>query len=274
MSGTEISSETSIDLWRGAPAADADEEDWLAYKQHTYDDFIHLIRAVDRELSAQPYLRLEQLRRLRREHHLILVADRIRREAPASRRLTREELRTGAERIVDRGARLGANRADEARPRSHADEKMMISARVHWHKLLRKADSRAELRGMWGGKRHYSGIKTVVGRIMGQRAKKATEQALREHIRDRLEQLIAVSNEVLERARIAPSRQDRLLLRELEALLWRVRAAASQANDSRARVGPRGTIRGGTGGHLELETGDQPALSVDQEETVTLGGRP
>lgn len=265
MSGTEDSMDMTVDLWRGAPRPDAVEDDWLAYKQRTYDDFIHLIRAADRQLSAQPYRRLEQLRRVRREHHLILVADRIRREAAAGRELTREELRAAAERIVDRGARLGASGMDETRPRSRADERMMISARVHWHKLLRKAGSRAELRGIWGGKRHYSGIQTAVGRIIGQRPKKGAQEALREHIRDRLEQLLAIYNEVVARAEIAPSRQDRLLARELELVLRRARTAASRRDGIRV-------TRGRTGGNSKarpealVESGEQSGPPVDKEQ--------
>ena len=265
MTGSGGSETIAVGLWPGAPAPDAVEEDWLAYKQRTYVQFVNLIRAVDRELGGQPYQRLEQLRRLRREHHLILVADRIRRESSAGRELSREELRAAAEQIVDRGARLGATGMDETRPMSRADERMMISARVNWHKLLRKAGSRAELRGIWGGKRRYSGIQTAVGRIIGQRPKKDAQMALREYVRDRLEQLLAIYNEVLARAEIAPSRQDRVLARELELLLRRARTAASQRDDTRTRRGR--TVRSiKTSSEPLLESGERAALAVDKDQ--------
>lgn len=271
MTDIEIGSDASFELWRGAPSPSAREEDWTAYKQRTYGDLIHLIRVIDRQLSAQPYLRLEQLRRLRREHHLVLVADRIRREAPAGSKLSLKELRSGAERVVDRGARLGATRTEETRPRSRADERMMISARVHWHKLLRKADSRAELRGMWGGKRRYSGVKTVVARIISQRRKKGAQQALREHVRDHLEKLVAVSTEVFAHDEVAPSRQDRLLVRELGLLLQRARTVAAQSSESRGAVSPRRSIRRrAASSRAKLNSAERPSLPADQTQGAAV----
>jgi hypothetical protein len=230
----------SVDYWRSAPAPGAGEDDWSDYKKRTYENLIDVIRTVDRQLGGRPYLRLEQLRRLRREHHLLVVADRIRRETTSERNLSLKELRTSAERIVDRGARLGATGTDESRTLTQADERMMISARVHWHKLLRKAGSRAELRGTWGGRSQHSGIKTIVERIVGRRANPRAQQALRDYIRDRLEQLLAVANEVQARSEFYPSRMDRLLVRELELLLHRARMTALQASDSKPGRNHRG----------------------------------
>lgn len=227
----EISGEGFGGHWQRLPAVDASDLDWSNFKQRSYEEFIVLIRKIDRDCAGEPYRRLVKLRDLRREHHLIVVADRIRRDGTKAGPLTREALMEAAERIVDRSGRSSAAAARRAEPPTRLEERMLISARVNWSKLLSRAGSRTERRGGWGSKGKTGGTKTVIARLMRQvpddRAK-----AFRKHVRDRIEQLVAISDELLSRPDSRLSDEDRLLIRELEFLLGRARAAALQEANS------------------------------------------
>lgn len=215
------------EFWERLPATGASNDDWYSFLQDTAEEFVKLIGSIDEDLQGDPYGRLEEMRRTRREHHLLIVADRIRREAADGWRLSHEELRKAAERVVDRSARAIVPGTGVVEPRTPDEGRMLNSANVHWHKLIHRAGSRSELRGGWGEKGVVRGNKVAGAKIRRQQPLLRL-QLLREHIRDRLEQLAALSTEICAMPDSVATRQDRLLFKEVELLLQRARTTAQQ----------------------------------------------
>lgn len=227
MDSKKAGAEQAKKFWRRLPAASATDDDWYSSLQDTAEEFVKLIRRIDEDFEGDPYGRLREIRATRREHHLLIVADRVRREAADGPRLSVEDLRNAAEKIVDRGARVVVAGTGTIEPRTRDEERMLASARVHWHKLIHRAGSRSEFRGGWGEKGGLRGTRVDSGRI-GRQRPLLRAQLLREHIRDRLEQLAALSTEICGIPASVVTRQDRLLFRELDLLLERARTAARQ----------------------------------------------
>lgn len=250
-------------FWRRLPASSATDDDWYSFLQDTAEEFVKLIRRIDEGFDGDPYGRLREIRATRREHHLLIVADRVRREAADGRRLSAVDLRNAAEKVVDRGARLVVAATGTIEPRTRDEERMLASARVHWHKLMHRAGSRSEFRGGWGEKGGLRGTRVDSARI-GRQRPLLRAQLLREHIRDRLEQLAALSTEICGIPESVVTRQDRLLFRELDLLLERARTAARQ--DPEAATSPEKTRRKRRSRSLAEKRSDASAsFGVSQE---------
>lgn len=208
------------------PDAASDNDHWADFKRAIYGEFVEAIAEIDRAFVQDPHGRVEQLRQLRREHHLIVVADRIRRSPSASADLSGDALREAAAFVLDRSDHLVATGAKRARPRSHAEENMLTSARVNWHKLMRSAGSRAEPRGGWSASpvrlRGATGVlRKIRNPFLGPQKK---GEILREHVHARLEQLALLAAEAM-RSDCALSPADRQLIDEVAALARRMRGA-------------------------------------------------
>jgi hypothetical protein len=207
------------------PSGSASEEEWAAFKNEAYVTLVRRIKLIDREFARDPQGRIERVRELRREHHLIVIGDRIRRAADTPFGLSGAELRKAAEYVLDRPAYLASKAAEWTEPRSRAEELMMNSARVNWHKLMRKAGSPAELRGGYGiGKPEFRGITSIFKKIAapGLPADKRAE-LLRDHIEERVQQLVNLAREVQAATYSKLPRSDRLLIRDLELVLDGIR---------------------------------------------------
>lgn len=206
--------------WTDLPPAHASDEDWTAFKRAAFDEMREHVRRADREFPNQPQARLERIHQLRREHHVIVVADRIRKSAAAPPGPSGPSLRDAAAFIVDRTAYVIEKRAG---PRSAAEEKMMTSARVHWHKIMRQAQSPAGLQGGWAtGRRELRGSTQIQKKLNSRRLtpdKRA--ELLRAYIEERLQQLVDLVRETTEVSRWTLPRQDRIIVQELENLLYR-----------------------------------------------------
>ena len=212
--------------WPPLPSGGAGEDEWSDFKKHAFDELVLLIKQADREFASEPPARMDRQRELRREHHLIVVADRIRRGAPAAAELSSAKLRAAAEFILDRSAYLQAGE-QTAPPRSPLEDKMLGSARVAWHKLMRRAGSRPELRGGWGSFRPaVRGSVAIIRKIASGSLKPAKRAELwREYLDERIEHLLAVTDEIVGMADCQLSRNDRLVIRDLENLLLRLRSS-------------------------------------------------
>lgn len=200
----------------------ASEEAWSAFKRRAFDEFFELIRQTDRALGQNPGARLERIRELRREHHLIVVADRIRRSSSAPETLSAGQLRKAAEFVVDRCCSGGGVQAG---PRSPLERRMISSARVNWHKIMRRAESSAHPTADWGaGRRELRGSTAVFRKITAPGlAHSARADMLSKHIAERLHQLVHLAREVAAAtANPLPDEQARLVA-ELERLLDRTR---------------------------------------------------
>lgn len=224
-----------FDPWSELPAWSADEEEWLDFKSRIYGEMVEVIRTVDLQFADDPRVRVERLRELRREHHLIVIADRVRRESQSPRPLTGKDLRLAAEFILDRSDFI-ASGIERAQPRSRREENMLLSARVNWHKLMRQAGARAELRGGWH--QYRGGIRggaTLFKKIASpELTPKARGRILRDYINDRVEQLLDIANEAMRRQECALTRRQRLIIRDLEGLRQRTRnCVRMEAEESR-----------------------------------------
>lgn len=217
----------AAEFWKRLPPTSASDDEWYSFLQDSSEQFMQIIQKIDQEFEDEPYRRLEEVRRTRREHHLLIVGDRIRRETENGRGLSHKELREAAEKVVDWGARAAATTGDGPAGTTRAGQRMLNSARVHWHKLVHRAGSRSELRGGWGDKDKVRGTKVASAKIR-RHYPPVRAQLLREHIRERLEQLVSLSDEISVMPDSRPTREDRLLFRELQLLLQRARRAALQ----------------------------------------------
>src|SRR5690348_6973116 len=97
--------------WSELPPANATEDDWAAFKSRAFDELCELVQQADREFRNDPHGRVERIHQFRREHHLIVVADRIRRCTAAPVGLSGCELRREAAFVVDRSAYVMDGRA-------------------------------------------------------------------------------------------------------------------------------------------------------------------
>jgi hypothetical protein len=213
--------------WNELPAASASDDEWAAFKTRAFDELCDLVRKADRELESDPQARVERIHRFRREHHLIVVADRVRRSATAETDLSGRALREAAVFIVDRSAYVIEGRAG---PRTRDEEKMIVSARVNWHKIMRKAQSRAGLQGGWGaGKPELRGSTQIFRKLTAPGLKPERRAALlRAHIEQRLQQLVDLVRETTDATRCKLPRQDRIIVHELENLLYRTQWSKRQ----------------------------------------------
>ena len=204
------------------PSGSAGEEAWSAFKRRAFDEFIELIRQTDRALGQNRGARLERIHELRREHHLIVVADRIRRSSSPPETLSAEQLREAAEFVVDRCCRGGGA---QAAPRSSLERRMISSARVNWHKIMRRAESSAHPTADWGaGRRELRGSTAIFRKITAPGlAHSARADMLGKHIAERLRQLVHLAREVAAAtATPLPDEQARIVA-DLERLLDRTR---------------------------------------------------
>jgi hypothetical protein len=206
--------------WSELPPANATDDDWAAFKSRAFDELCALVQQADREFRNDPHGRVERIHQFRREHHLIVVADRIRRCTAAPVGLSGCELRREAAFVVDRSAYVMDGRAG---PRTPLEEKMMASARVHWHKIMRRAQSPAGLQGGWSAaKPELRGSTQILRKLTAPGLKpERRAELLREHIEERLQQLVDLVRETTETTRFALPRQDRIIVHELENLLYR-----------------------------------------------------
>ena len=205
-------------LWDAAPSPDANEDRWSDFKAQAYAGLVEAIERTDHECSNNPAARVLRLRMVRREHHILVVADRIRRGSGPG--LSKGELRNLAENVVDPPALPPGSGAKRQSRRSRNEQKMLISARVNWHKLMRRAGSSGELRSALPGLRPASDAKYVLARIRNPALSAADRgDILAKHLRDRLEQLLLLSDEVFARTDCAMRNGDQAILKELDQLV-------------------------------------------------------
>lgn len=231
---------TSDDLvrpWSRLPSSTANNDDWASFKSDAYGHIVDAIRAIDRKFANEPRARVDHLRALRREHHLLIVADRIRRTFRPPEKATGRELRQAAEFVLDRSDFI-ASGVGHAPPRTRLEENMLVSARVNWHKLMRRAGSHAELRGGW---RQYRGILRGAAPLFRklerpELTRKERGSILRDHIKDRIEQLVEISREAMRREDFKLTRRQHLLVRDLEGLLERARNCVRMETRSSSRA--------------------------------------
>ena len=210
------------------PTSASDSGAWTNFKRELYDQFVEAIRQIDRAFAQEPHARAQKLRELRREHHLIVIADRIRR-TNEPRDLSGEELKKAAAFVLDRMDHVAALGVESAGPRSHAEENMLTSARVNWHKLMKRAGSRAELRGGWNSAvQGPRGATALLRRIKNPNlGREERGEILRQHVNERLEQLVSLSGEVLARGDCELSAEDSCLIDEITELARRMRRPKS-----------------------------------------------
>jgi hypothetical protein len=215
--------------WNELPHGGSSEEDWSAFKSTAYEELQQSVQEIDRKYADEPQARVERIRELRREHHLIVIADRVRRSSLSPGEYSGEELRKQAEFILDRTAYIAADGEAVTQPRSRLEENMVVSARVSWHKLMRRAGSRAELRGSWGPRKSNGGTTAILRKVSAPGLKPDDRaEILREHIEERVQQLLYVARQVTDGMNGKLTRNDRLLIRELEYLLQRAQFAKRQ----------------------------------------------
>lgn len=210
--------------WTMPPDAGAGEDQWSPFKKRAQGEFLDLISRIDREFAGKSEERLVRLRKIRREHHLLIICDRIRRSSPTPDELCGRDLRRAAESILDRRAYSAADSSVERR--SHAEENMMVSARVDWHKLMRRAQSPANLGTPWRGGKVKRGTTTILKRISAPGlVPQRRAEILLGHIEERLEQLLYVADELTAAADCKLPRRHQALIRDLELALLRAKEA-------------------------------------------------
>lgn len=215
------------------PAWNAGDALWSDFRRAIFDEVVEAIQETDRRFADDPHARAQKLRELRREHHLIVIAERIRRGPTASRALARGGLRRAASFVLDRSDHIAADGGRVARKRTHLEENMLTSARVNWHKLMRRAGSRAEIRGGWGNA--ASGLRGTAGVLkkVGNPALSARQRGtiLREHIQARLEQLVLLAAQVANRGDCLLAPEDGKAIEAIGALAKRMSEARTDGQE-------------------------------------------
>lgn len=114
--------------------------EWKRFKREALEDLRRNV-TVALELMDGGTLRAE-LRRLRRQHHLVVIADRIGRSALDNGRAPPADLMEAAEAVLEK--RGHGSQDTGSGVRNVEEERMLASARVRWHKLVRglEANSR------------------------------------------------------------------------------------------------------------------------------------
>ena len=219
--------------WTTLPDAGADEDRWAHFKKRAQSEFLDLVLKVDREFADQPEERLIRLRQIRREHHLLIIGDRIRRSSGSPDELSGRDLRRAAEFILDRRAHIAMDSSIERR--SRLEENMMVSARVDWHKLMRRARSPANLGSPWPGGRVKRGTTTILRKIStASPASERRAEIFRNYVEERLEQLLYVANALAVDLDCNLPRTHRTLIRDLEHALRRARWAKGRTRERSA----------------------------------------
>jgi len=210
--------------WAALPDGSASDADWHGFKSGAFDTLVELVKQADEDYSEEPQKRLERIRELRRQHHLIVIAERIRRSgSDRARRMSGNELRKAAEYILDRSAYLAA-KGDPSIRRSKLEENMVTSARVNWHKLMRRAGSPAELRGGWVARKMTRGTTIIMRKASAPGlTPEARRGMLRGYVEERVQHLLQVTRELTSVRGCQIPREDRILIQELEEFLARVR---------------------------------------------------
>lgn len=205
-------------FWNELPPSSASDEDWSAFKHRAFDHFCELIREADREFKHDPRTRIERIRQFRRAHHLIVIADRIRRSPGTPSGLSEEELRDAAAFVIDRRC---YGKEGRLMPRSRLEEKMISSARVSWHKIMRRAESPACLFGGRGSGRPALRRGTQIFRKITAPGLTPETRAelLRAYIEDRVQQLVDLAGEFTATTNCKLPEPDRILVQDLESIL-------------------------------------------------------
>jgi hypothetical protein len=230
--------------WQELPDGSLGDDRWSAFKNDAHDEFLTLIQQADRDFASEPSRRLERIRQLRREHHLIAIADRVRKSSPCPGELSGRDLRKAAEFILDRGAYISASGHPSTKPRDISEENMVLSARVSWHKIMRRAGSPAESRGGWRARKTIRGNAAILRKISARGLTPENRaEILREHIEEKVEQLLRVAREVVIVGGCKLPRQDRLIIRELEGLLVRTQWAKRRQRSPGESLPERSDLR-------------------------------
>ena len=144
----------------GLNQAAQDGRAWKAYKAELSAGVTDAIRATSNLRSDDA--RKESLQDLRHVHHVLYVADRIRNAAVKARNAVPADLQSSAELILERGAARDG--------RSPMEVQYATSARVNWHKLLKRLEIRTprahiitrRLRGLAGKEFNPSEVPVLV----------------------------------------------------------------------------------------------------------------
>jgi len=231
--------------WAELPHGGSSDDIWSAFKTAAFEDMVQRIQEIDRQYADEPQARVERIRELRRQHHLIIIADRYRRLSPSPQDFSGPALRKAAEFILDRTAYIAVNGEAVTKPRTRVEDKLVLSARVNWHKLMRRAGSRAELRGGWSELNSNRGLTTILRRLSAPGlTPDARADILRDHIEARVKQLLSVARELTMTMQCNLAEDDRALIRDLEKVLQRARSAqrghkAPTRNNRARRAGGR-----------------------------------
>lgn len=201
---------------------------WIVWKKLAFEFLVQSIKDIEARFPDEPRERKERLRALSREHHLVYIADRLRRRLEPDSPATAADLARAAQFILDRSLYPPDHRTPFA-TEALENRRALIAARVNWHKLMHSAGATPPGReGGWREpRRNLRGSAKLFRALDKPDADPARrDERLRTYIERRLEHLVAVSNEVAGLDRRAVSHHMRLLLDDLDLALKRARATA------------------------------------------------
>jgi hypothetical protein len=203
------------------PKTIAGDDEWNSFKRDSFDRFVRRIKEIDAATMGLAE-RQRDLRALRREHHVLIVADRIRRKFRSTSEAVPLDLGRAAELVIDKAQLLGNLTGLE---RTIEEQRYLTSARVSWHKLIKLADVRpVERRGVAGvrlGREIRSGS-TNLRRLKNERLRPHEKgEILQRYISEHLQHLVAVADDASKPDDPPLPRENRLLIRELKTLLRR-----------------------------------------------------
>jgi hypothetical protein len=206
------------------------------FKAAMFDLVIEAIRLCDQECGDAPATRRYRLRRTRRKHHLIVIADRMRRSSPAGQQPAGDALEKVASLVLyHRGS--ASSRASNLAPRTRREEKLLLSARVSWHRLSRIAGVQPLVRAAAPRRQSACRVAAVL-RAIGQPGlvPEARARILEGHVSGRIDELVSVAREAMQSsARPSASSRSSAILRRCSD----GRAIGSQSGAAEAQLQAR-----------------------------------
>lgn len=190
------------------PASTAMDSEWRAFRESVSTLIVQRIKIIEEECSGDLLGRSARLRALRREHHLLIVGDRIRR---ASIGTPPADLRREAQMLLDK-IELTED-GSTARARTRQEQKFLSSARVSWHHLIKKAGARAvDPRGGPRSPKKKPSIATpaMLRQLVANSLSDETNRILRRYIAEQIEQIVVGAEEVAEGVHLASDNRQTL----------------------------------------------------------------
>jgi len=212
------------------PESTATEAEWRHFRGRASEIFVQKIKEIDKVRSGDSLERLADLRALRHEHNLLVVGDRIRRGAVERGQAPPADLRREAGMLLEKILIVDEGSGPIVRTRTEEEQRYLGSARVQWHKLIRRAQARPAVQRV-PQRRRPSNSQPAIAKdlreLINESVSREADRILRHYVAERIEQIMLDSDTMTQIDHRYLSADTRRILRKLRALLDHIRQQGS-----------------------------------------------